>query len=301
MDIWVEKYRPKEFNEIVGLNPSISNSIKENTIPHLLFSGTAGTGKTTSAKVIISKLKADYIVLNASKERGIGVIRDTVSTFASTSSTNGNIKIVFLDEADALTNDAQDSLRNLMETYASNCRFILTCNYENKISEALKSRCNIFKFQLPDKQEIFNRIKFIVEQENIEISDENINLLIEKTYPDIRKSINQLQTLSDLQREITEMDIQKDTVIVEQLFDKIKSGEKFSEIRQWILDSALDYNSVLIEMYNFILKNKSHFGSLTITLISRIVSCNRYLNSCVNQDIEFEYMILQMIQDLKKK
>lgn len=300
MKLWVETYRPKEFKDVVGLNPSISNSIKNNSIPHLLFSGSAGTGKTTTAKIIINKLGADCLELNASSERGIDIIRNKVKSFAMTASTNGNLKVVFLDEADALTNDAQTSLRNTMEKYSSNCRFILTCNYENKIIDPLKSRCQSYKFQLPEKQDIFNRLKYIVNKEVVNIEDESLNLLIDKTYPDIRKAINKLQALHDLNRKITDNDINKDSLIVEDLINKIQQGVKFTEIRQWILDSALDYKTVLIELYNFVLDNKKHIGKLTVPYINRIKDCNRYLNMCVSQDIEFEYMIFGMMQDYKK-
>jgi replication factor C small subunit len=300
MEIWMEKYRPKEFDDIVGLDSSIPNCIKENSIPHLLFYGSPGTGKTTTALAIIKKLKADSLELNASNERGIDTIRNKVSNFASTMSTNGYIKIIFLDEADALTKDAQDSLRNIMEKYASNCRFVLSCNYENKISEAIKSRCNRFKFQLPKKEDIFNRLKYIVDIEKVNISNELLNLLIDKTYPDIRSAVVKLQSLHTLGREITNLDINKDALIVEEIFKKINEGIKFTEIRQWILDSALEYKTVLIEMYNYILKNKDKFGKLTVPYITRIKDCNRYLNMCISQDIEFEYMLFGIMQDYKK-
>lgn len=297
---WMEKYRPTEFNNIVGLDPSIPNVIKNNNIPHLLFFGSPGTGKTTTALAIIKYLKADSIILNASMERGIDIVRDKVRTFASTVSTNGNLKIVFLDEADALTKDAQDSLRNTMETYASNCRFIMSCNYENKISDAIKSRCNRFKFQLPEKKDILNRLQYISEKELVQINQNMLIKLIDKTYPDIRSAIVKLESLHYLGRPITENDINKDQVMVEELINKIHNDEKFTDIRQWILDLAMEYKSVLIELYNYILINKSKFGKLVIPYINRIVVCNRYLNNVVNQDIEFEYLIFGMIQDYKK-
>ncbi|MFW6025481.1 MAG: hypothetical protein ACOCRX_03995, partial [Candidatus Woesearchaeota archaeon] len=199
------------------------------------------------------------------------------------------------------TKDAQDSLRNTMEKYSSNCRFIMSCNYINKVNEAIQSRCSKFKFQLPEKQEIFDRIKTIVEKENVNISNDNLISLINKHYPDIRSIVVKLQSLHSNGKEITYNDINQEKVVVEEIFNKIKNGNKFSEIRQWILDSALDYKTVLVEMYNYVLENKNKFGKLTVTYINRIKECNRYLNMCVSQDIEFEYMIFTMIQDYKNQ
>ena len=173
--IWTEKYRPSKFSELVGQDntakrvEALTNSMN---IPHMLFAGPAGTGKSTLALIVVKELygenwKENYLELNASDERGIQVVRDKVKNFARTKSL-GNIpfKIIFLDEADALTPEAQQALRRTMENYSATCRFILSCNYSSKIIDPIQSRCAIFRFKLLEKKDIERVIIKIAEQEN---------------------------------------------------------------------------------------------------------------------------------------
>jgi replication factor C small subunit len=193
--MFVEKYRPRTFDDVIGLHESIKVATGSGEIPHFLFSGSPGTGKTTIAHIIINMLGCEVLMLNASDENGINIMRGKVKNFASTKSTDGKIKIIFLDEADALTPEAQFALRNLMEKYYQNCRFILTCNFVNKILEALQSRCQHFKFEKPALNDIVKRLKFIVKEEHVKIVDEEIRTLAELYFPDIRKSIHKLESL----------------------------------------------------------------------------------------------------------
>ena len=169
--IWTEKYRPSKFEEIVGQDEIIKR-VKALTdslnIPHLLFAGPAGTGKSTLALVVVKELfkenwKENYLELNASDERGINIVREKVKTFARTKSFgNINFKIIFLDEADALTPEAQQALRRTMENYSSSCRFILSCNYSSRILDPIQSRCVVFRFRLLEKKDIRKIIERIV-------------------------------------------------------------------------------------------------------------------------------------------
>ena len=177
--MFVEKYRPKEFDAVIGLDNSLPKLVNED-MPHMLFSGPPGTGKTTTAKIIVSKTGADYLSLNASDERGIETIRQKVKDFAMTRTMKYSFKIVFMDEADYLTKEAQAILRNVMETYANNCRFILTCNYKNKIIDAIQSRCAQFTFKVLDDELIFRNLKPICEKEKVDIEDDALQKLIQK-------------------------------------------------------------------------------------------------------------------------
>ncbi len=210
--IWTEKYRPSKFPELVGQDNTVkrvealTNSMN---IPHMLFAGPAGTGKSTLALIVVKELykenwKENYLELNASDERGINVIREKVKNFARTKSL-GNIpfKIIFLDEADALTPEAQQALRRTMENYSTTCRFILSCNYSSKIIDPIQSRCAIFKFKLLEKKDIEKVIMKIVEKENMTIKPEAVEILYEGCEGDCRRCINILQSTASISPSIT--------------------------------------------------------------------------------------------------
>jgi len=206
-EIWTEKYRPKEFQEVVGQD-DIVKRIKSLTdslnIPHLLFAGPAGTGKSTLALIIVKELfgknwRENYLELNASDERGINVVREKVKNFARTKSL-GNVafKIIFMDEADALTPEAQQALRRTMENYSATCRFILSCNYSSKIIDPIQSRCAIFRFKLLEKKDIEKVIRKIEEGEKLQISPESVEMLYEGSEGDCRRCINILQSTASI-------------------------------------------------------------------------------------------------------
>jgi replication factor C small subunit len=202
-EIWTEKYRPSRYEEVVGQDEIIKRvQALTNTlnIPHLLFAGPAGTGKSTLALIVVKELykenwKNNYLELNASDERGINTVRDKVKNFARTKSL-GEIpfKIIFLDEADALTPEAQQALRRTMENYSATCRFILSCNYSSKIIEPIQSRCAVFRFKLLEKKDIEKVITKISEKENLILNPDAVELLYEGSEGDCRRSINLLQS-----------------------------------------------------------------------------------------------------------
>lgn len=211
-EIWTEKYRPKEFSEIVGQDEIVKRiqSLTESlSIPHLLFAGPAGTGKSTLALIVVKKLfeknwKENYLELNASDERGIQIVRDKVKNFARTKSI-GDVpfKVIFLDEADALTPEAQQALRRTMENYSKTCRFILSCNYSSKIIDPIQSRCAIFRFKLLEKKDIDTRMQAISQIENLTIDPEAVEVLYEGSEGDCRRAINILQSTASISPNIT--------------------------------------------------------------------------------------------------
>jgi replication factor C small subunit len=212
LTIWTEKYRPRSFDGIVGQDDivkKVQNLVRSLNIPHMMFAGPAGTGKSTLALIVVRDLfglnwKENYLELNASDERGIDVVRQKVKDFARTKSI-GDVpfKVVFLDEADALTKEAQQALRRTMENFTSTCRFIMSCNYSSKIIDPIQSRCAIFRFKLLERKDIEKIIKKIAESENLQISDKTIETLYEGSEGDCRRVINLLQASASISPCIT--------------------------------------------------------------------------------------------------
>jgi len=210
--IWTEHYRPSKFSEVVGQDEivqRIESLTKSMNIPHLLFAGPAGTGKSTLALIVVKDLfgeawKDSYLELNASDERGINIVREKVKNFARTKALGSvPFKIIFLDEADALTPEAQQALRRTMENYSATCRFILSCNYSSKIIDPIQSRCAIFRFKLLEKKAIEKVLNKISEQEKLTIKPEAVEILYEGSEGDCRRSINLLQSSAAISPMIT--------------------------------------------------------------------------------------------------
>ena len=210
--IWTEKYRPKNFEELVGQEETVKrvkNLTNSFNIPHLLFAGPAGTGKSSLALIIVKELfkekwRDNYLELNASDERGIDVVRQKVKDFARTKSlSNTPFKVIFLDEADALTREAQQALRRTMENFTTTCRFVLSCNYSSKIIDPIQSRCAIFRFKLLEKKDIEKIIRRIIENEKLEIEEQAVNSIYEAAEGDARRVINLLQASSSISVRIT--------------------------------------------------------------------------------------------------
>ena len=236
VNIWTEKYRPVAFDEMVGQQEIIRrvrSLVQALNIPHLLFAGPPGRGKSTLALIIVKELfgdkwKENYLELNASDERGIDVVRQKVKDFARTKAIESiPFKVIFLDEADALTKEAQQALRRTMENYTSTCRFILSCNYSSRIIDPIQSRCVVFRFKLLEKKDIKKRIEFIVQNEKLTAQDEAFDALYDASEGDCRRAINLLQATAAISPDIT-----KDMITM------VSSAAKPADVRV-VLDYAI--------------------------------------------------------------
>ena len=265
--LWTEKYRPSDFSEIKGQKEIVKRVkafVKQKNLPHLMFSGPAGVGKSTLAIVIAKKLygnqwRQNFLELNASDTRGIDTIRINVKDFARTKSI-GNVpfKIIFLDEADALTREAQQALRRTMENYTQTCRFILSANYSSKIIEPIQSRCVVFRFKQLDKKDIFEIIENIAKEEKLKIDEKAKEALYEISEGDCRKLENVLQSSGAIESHITEdlvhsmASIAKPKEIRGVLELALKN--KFIEARNKLLDLMLNYGLAGIDVIKQIQK-----------------------------------------------
>jgi len=210
-EIWTEKYRPSKFEDLVGQQEIVRRTkslVQALNIPHLLFAGPAGTGKSTLALIIVKELfgdswKENYLELNASDERGIDVIRQKVKDFARTKAIKDvPFKVIFLDEADALTREAQQALRRTMENFTNTCRFILSCNYSSRILEPIQSRCVIFRFKLLEKKDISEIVRRVAKAEGLTISSDAYDAIYEASEGDCRRAINLLQATASVSLDI---------------------------------------------------------------------------------------------------
>ena len=243
----VEKYRPTKLENFVGnekIKKSIARYLDQNDIQNLIFYGPAGTGKTTLAKLIVKNLDCDHIYINASDERGIETIRDKVSSFASVASFKP-IKVVILDEADFLTIQAQASLRNIIETFSRTTRFILTCNYVERIIDPLQSRCQVLKIVPPTKKDVAKHLHWICNEELITHEVNELVPLVNQYYPDLRKCINTIQ-LSTVDGGANDLYLNLDQSVlvssnyIDKVIAELKGKAGFKTIRQIIADANVD-------------------------------------------------------------
>ena len=292
--LWVEKYRPYNLSTYNGnehLKSKVKVYLESEDVPHLLLYGKAGTGKTTLAKVIVGNIDCDYLYVNASDENSVDSVRFKIRSFASTVGFK-DLKVIILDEADYLTPNAQAALRNLMETFSKHCRFILTCNYVERIIDPIQSRCQSYKIVPPSKKEVAQQMVDILDDQMCTYELDDVALIVNAGYPDIRRVINSAQrqiVKGELKIDVLSV-IQNDYKI--QLLEMLSNGAKLSVIRQLIADNSItDYSELYRLLYDEV-DNYSNGKSEECILI--IAEAQFQDTNVVDKEINFMSMLIRM-------
>ena len=309
--IWIEKYRPRRLDDIVGQNDIVvrlKSYVKTGNLPHLLFAGSAGVGKTTAAVALAREFFGDswqtnFREMNASDERGIDVVRTQIKEFARTSPLgDAQFKILFLDEADALTTDAQAALRRTMETYARTCRFILSCNYSSKIIDPIQSRCAIYRFRPLDREAVIEEIGRIAAAEGLTLTEGALDAIVYVAAGDMRKAINALQGAAIISPEIDEKMIYAITATarpdeIDELLD-LSIGGRFDEAERALSDltrvRGIAPNEVLNQCYRALVQRDID-RALKVKLIDAIGEADFRLSEGANSDIQMEALIARFV------
>ena len=302
--LWVEKYRPDSLEGYVG-NEHILEKVKiyiqNEDVPHLLLYGQVGTGKTTLAKIITNQIDCDVMYINASDENSVDAVRDKIRGFASSMGFR-NWKVVILDESDYLTPNAQAALRNLMETFSKSTRFILTCNYVEKIIDPIQSRCQTFGITPPSKKEVAMRMKDILDSEGVSYEMSDLAILVNSGYPDIRRVLNAAQ------RQVVNgvLKIDKASTIQANYMDEVlnvmKSStgvkDSFTSVRQIIADSKVkDFTP----FYRFLYDNIDEYANGKVgNTILKIADAQYKDASVVDKEINIMAMMLEILIDIKQ-
>ena len=270
MELWVEKYRPTTLDGYVGnevIKNKIEDYLKQGSIQNLLLHGVAGTGKTTLAKLLVKNIDCDYLYINASDERGIDTIREKIQPFALSMGFN-DVKIVILDEADYLTPQAQATLRHTIEACSSTTRFILTCNYLERIISPLQSRCQTFEITPPSKTEVIEHISNITAEEKMfDVEIEDVQKVVNTHYPDIRKIINTIQgSIVDGVCKIDDNSL-KNSQLGDKIVDALKKKLKLSVMRQMLADSgAREFDGLFKVLYDNVSKYTNREGEAILII-----------------------------------
>ena len=304
--IWNEKYRPQTLDTYVGndtVKATFQQYIETNDVPHLLLYGDAGSGKTTLAKIVANTIAKDnYIYINASDENSVDTVRDKIKQFAS-SIGFGGLKLIILDECDYMTPNAQAALRNVIETFSKTTRFILTCNYVDKIIDPIQSRCQIFNIVPPSKKEVASHLVKILDGENVKYEKDNLVTIINQSYPDIRRVINTTQRC--VIGGVLKLD---ETTLVEHnylssILDILKSSkskkEKFDGIRQLLADNHVrDFN----QMFRYLYDNVDTYANGFVSTIILIIAEAQYKDSfVVDHEINAMAMFIQIIMEIDQR
>jgi len=297
--IWVEKYRPKKIKAVVGneqLKKTFEKYIEKDEIPNLMLYGPPGTGKTTISKILIKTLNCEYLYINGSDENGIDVIRNKIGTFVSSVTFDKKFKIVFIDESDYISLNAQSVLRNLIESSSDTARFIFTCNYPEKLMEPLRSRFQMFEVKPPDIEMLEERAKLILGKEEIQFNDKDVKTIVKNSYPDIRKLIQSLQQNSlDGKLELGVGGIVSDTYKSE-LIDMLKKKSSFENIRQLLVNvNAIEFTT----LYKLLFESVDEYAKKNKVQILLDISEHMYRDSfCVDKEINLSACILKILKSL---
>ncbi len=309
---WVEKYRPKSLAEVSGqkdITRVLQSYVKAGTMPNLLFSGPAGVGKTSSAIALAKEFFGDsfsqnFLELNSSDDRGIDVVRETIKNFARTLAFDSNFKIIFLDESDALTIDAQQALRRTMERYSRTARFILSCNYSSRIIEPIQSRCVVLRFRPLSSKEIEEKLLHIAREEKVVIDEKALEALIYVSQGDLRKAINIAQAASSLHGKVSEKEVydvasRARPQEVTEMMELALSG-KFLEARaaldKLMYEHGMSGEDVVSQMHRELVNMKSISDSSKVQLIDIIGEYNFRLVEGANERIQLEALLAQFMK-----
>lgn len=297
--LWVERYRPSGLEGYVGnehIIQKVNIYIENNDVPHLLLHGEAGTGKTTLAKIIVNAIDCDYLYINASDERGIDTLREKIRGFAASVGFK-TWKVVILDESDYLTRDAQAALRNLMETFSKSTRFILTCNYPEKVIDPIQSRCQTFEIIPPTKKDVAKRLNDILINEGIQFEMQDLAVIVNSGYPDIRRVINAAQRQVINGRLVIDKQSSIESTYSEKIVDILKSGvdtkSKFTQIRQILADSKVrDYTKLYSTLYERV---DEYAGNKVGTTIVNIAEAQYKDSLVVDKEINVMAMFVNIL------
>ena len=300
--LWVERYRPVNLENYIGnehLKTKVSKYISTGDIPHLLLHGKAGTGKTTLAKLLVSNVDCDQMYVNASDENNVETVRNKIKMFASSVGFK-DLKVIILDECDFLTPNAQAALRNLMETFSKHCRFILTCNYVERIIDPIQSRCQSFQIIPPSKKEVAMHVSKILNTESVSFENEQIVTMVNSSYPDIRRIINAVQrNIVDNQLIVdTESLVQNDYKL--QVLEILQTQDKknaFKNLRQLLADSQIrDYADLFRLLYDEIESyGKGHIAEVILTIAKYELSDAQV----VDKEINAMAMLIEILNIIK--
>ena len=300
--LWVEKYRPSNLDTYIGndqLKSKVKVYLESGDLPHLLLYGKAGTGKTTLAKLLVNNIECDYLYINASDENNVDTVRTKVKSFASTMGFK-DYKIIILDECDYITPNAQAALRNLMETFSKHCRFILTCNFVERIIDPIQSRCQSFQVIQPDRKQVAIHISNILTSENVESEVSDIALLVNSGYPDIRRVINSAQRQS-IDGKLT---IDKQSIVENdyklKLLEILKKQDRksaFKNVRQLMADSQVkDYADLFRLLYDEVDGyGKGHIAECILVIAKYELSDSQV----VDKEINAMAMIIELLGVIK--
>ncbi|WP_224448080.1 replication factor C small subunit [Haloprofundus salilacus] len=311
-EIWIEKYRPQTLDDVVGQDrivERLQSYIEQRDLPHLLFAGPAGVGKTTCATAIAREVYGDdwrgnFLELNASDERGIDVVRDRIKNFARASFGGHDYRIIFLDEADSLTNDAQSALRRTMEQFSDNTRFILSCNYSSKIIDPIQSRCAVFRFSPLGDDAVDETVRHIAETEGIELTDDGAEALVYAANGDMRRGINSLQAAATTGEVVDEEAVYAITATarpedIEEMVTRALDGD-FAAAR-----SKLDYLLTDVGMAGGDIIDQLHrsvweFGlddRAAVRLMERIGETDYRITEGANEQVQLEALLASLALD----
>lgn len=282
----VEKYRPTTLENYVGnenIKQVIQKYLNQNDIQNFIFYGPAGTGKTTLAKIIVKNLDCDYLYINASDENGIDTIRDKVKGFASAASWK-SIKVVILDESDFITIQGQAALRNVIETFSRSTRFILTCNFIERIIDPIQSRCQVLKIVPPSKNDIAKHVASILGKENIEYEIEELKAIVSQYYPDLRKMLNTVQLSTQENKLKVDKTVLTSTNYITAVIKELATTKKFSNIRQIIADSGVkDFEELYRALFDYSPKYATDKeGTIAIILNEHLYQANFRIDKEIN-------------------